>query len=80
MIAYLFVRLTPGISASQGALIGTFWFCLTLAFEFGFGHLVQHKSWPDLLQAYTFKDGNIGPLVLLVTLLAPAVAAWLGKK
>jgi hypothetical protein len=36
---------------------------------------VQHKSWAELLQAYTFRDGNIWPLVLLVTVLAP-VLAW----
>jgi hypothetical protein len=50
-----------------------------VAFEFTFGRLVQGKPWPQLLEAYTFKDGNIWPLVLLVTTLAPWIAARLRK-
>jgi len=30
-----------------------------------------------LLEAYTFKDGNIWPIVLLVTLVAPLLAVRL---
>ena len=39
--------------------------------------LVQHKAWADLFSAYTFQGGNLWPLVLAVTLLAPWVAARL---
>jgi hypothetical protein len=60
----------------QWVRIGLFWLLLTLAFEFAFGRLVQHKPWTELLAAYAFKGGNIWPLVLIVTLLAP----WLGAK
>ncbi|MGQ9696254.1 MAG: hypothetical protein ACUVWV_16090 [Thermodesulfobacteriota bacterium] len=56
-------------------LIGVFWLLLTLAFEFSFGRFAQHKSWADLLQAYTFRGGNIWPLVLLVTFISPWLAA-----
>jgi hypothetical protein len=56
-------------------LIGAFWLLLTLVFEFGFGRLAQHKSWAELLEAYGFKEGNIWPLVLLATLVAPWLAA-----
>jgi hypothetical protein len=62
---------------SRALAIGLFWLCLTLAFEFGFGRLVQHKTWPQLLEAYTFKDGNIWPLVLVVTFFAPLIATRL---
>jgi hypothetical protein len=51
--------------------VGAFWLVLTLLFEFGFGRWMQHKAWDELLAAYTFRDGNLWPLVLLVTLLAP---------
>ena len=51
--------------------VGGSWAAATLAFEFGFGRLVQRKSWPDLLAAYTFDDGNLWPLVLVALLLAP---------
>lgn len=56
--------------------IGLGWLALTLVFEFSFG-LLQGKPWPVLLEAYTFEDGNIWPVVLLVTALAPWIAARL---
>lgn len=63
---------TPTLSY---AAIGMGWLCLTLLFEFTFGHIIQGKPWPQLLEAYTFKDGNIWPIVLFVALVAPYVAA-----
>ena len=63
---------TPGRLARAG--IGMLWLALTLAFEFGFGRLVQQRSWESLFDAYTFKDGNLWPLVLLMTLLSPLLA------
>lgn len=80
LVALGFVRHGRGYSVSQGALIGSLWLLLTLAFEFGFGRYVQGKSWSDLLVAYTFEGGNLWPVVLLVTLLAPSVAALLSAK
>lgn len=55
---------------------GAFWLALTVVFEFGFGLLVQGKPLQDLLVAYTFHDGNIWPVILLVTLMAPV---WVGR-
>jgi len=75
LVAYAFVRSRKRLSPAQGMFVGGFWLLLTLVFEFAFGRLVQHKSWPELLDAYTFKDGNIWPVVLLVTLVAPYIAA-----
>jgi hypothetical protein len=77
LVAYAFVRTCQPLTAAQGLLLGAIWLCLTVVFEFGFGSLVQHKSWGEMMDAYTFEDGNIWPVVLLVTFLAPAVAAWL---
>ncbi|MEZ0307933.1 MAG: hypothetical protein ACAH21_08400 [Ramlibacter sp.] len=71
LVSYAFLRVQKGIRPSQGLLIGVLWLCLTLAFEFGFGRFVQQRSWPELIEAYTFKDGNLWPVVLLVTLAAP---------
>lgn len=56
--------------------VGLGWLALTLVFEFLFG-LWLGKSWPELLEAYTFKGGNIWPVVLAVTALAPNIAAQL---
>ena len=60
-------------SRPQALRTGVLWLLLTLCFEFGFGRL-QGKPWPVLLEAYTFQDGNLWPLVLLVTVFAPLIA------
>ena len=80
LVAYVFARRKQGIAGSQGLRIGILWLCLTLAFEFSFGRYIQHKPWAELLGAYTFKDGNLWPVVLLVTLLAPYFAALFHAK
>ena len=74
LVAYGLVCFTRGLTASSSLLIGVLWLGLTLAFEFSFGRYVQHKSWAELLDAYAFKEGNIWPVVLVVTLLAPYLA------
>ncbi|GAA3722287.1 hypothetical protein GCM10022421_33730 [Oceanisphaera sediminis] len=63
------------LNAAGYAAIGSGWLSLTLVFEFSFGYLIQDKSWPQLVEAYTFKDGNLWPIVLLVVASAPCVAA-----
>ena len=65
------------LSSAQWLLVGLFWLLLTLTFEFGFDRLAQHKPWAELLEAYTFKGGNIWPLVLVATLISPWLAAKL---
>src|SRR3569832_2290628 len=75
VVAYVFMRLVPRVTVSNAIQIGALWLFLTLAFEFGLGRFIQHKSWAQLFEAYTFKEGNIWPIVLAVTLLAPALAA-----
>ena len=74
LVAYGLVRYSRDLTASKGLMIGVLWLILTLAFEFSFGRYVQHKSWAELLDAYAFKEGNIWPVVLVVTLLAPYLA------
>ena len=56
--------------------IGLGWLALTVLFEFSFG-LWQGKALPVLLEAYAFKGGNLWPVVLGVTALAPCIAAKL---
>jgi len=76
VVAYLSL---PWLGARRRAEllgIGLGWLALTLVFEFSFG-LWQGKSWQVLLEAYTFKGGNIWPAVLVVTALAPYLAAKL---
>lgn len=71
VVALVFIRRLGPLTSSQSLRVGLLWLCLTLAFEFGFGRLVEHRAWAELLEAYTFKDGNLWPLVLVVTFFAP---------
>jgi len=63
------------LSSSRWLLVGLLWLLLTLVFEFGFGYFVQHQTWSELFGAYTFKGGNIWPLVLITTFISPWLAA-----
>ena len=71
VVSYLLVPRLRARSRRQLAGIGVFWVTLTLVFEFGFGLFVQDKSWHELVAAYAFQGGNIWPIVLLVTAVAP---------
>lgn len=74
-VAYFSLPWLGRASVARYVAIGFGWLCLTLAFEFTFGLLIQGKPWSQILEAYTFNDGNIWPLVLLITAIAPFVAA-----
>lgn len=79
-VSLVFVRWLGRLNTSQALSVGLFWLCLTLAFEFGFGRLVQNHTWSELLEAYTFKDGNLWPLVLVVTFFAPLLAVRVRRQ
>lgn len=76
VVAYLSLPWLQVNSNAQLFLVGISWLALTLVFEFSFG-LWQGESWPELLEAYSFKDGNIWLVVLLVTTLSPYIAGKL---
>jgi hypothetical protein len=60
--------------AQRAWRLGLAWLGLTLAFEFGFGALLQGKPLAQLLAAYALSDGNLWPLVLAVIVVAPVLA------
>lgn len=66
-------------SASTFIAIGIGWLALTLVFEFSFG-LARGKPLAEILAAYTFQDGNLWSLVLLVTAMSPWLAAVLRHR
>lgn len=74
-VAYFALPWFGRMAAAGYAVIGIGWLGLTLAFELTFGRIIQGKPWPQLLEAYMFRDGNIWPVVLLVVAVAPYVAA-----
>ena len=75
--AYLALPWIGRTRAANYLVTGIGWLCLTLVFEFSFGHFVQGKPWPELLDAYRFQGGNLWPFVLLVTAASPCAAAKL---
>lgn len=75
-VAYLSLPWLDARRFVELVAIGLGWLALTLVFEFSFG-LLQGKSWQVMFEAYTFKGGNIWPVVLVVTALAPYLAAKL---
>ena len=54
--------------------IGALWVALTLGFEFLGGHFLFGKPWPELLADYNLFAGRIWVLVLVATLMTPAIA------
>ena len=74
LVAFATLGWIAPASPSLAWAVGALWLAMTLAFEFGFGGLVQHKPLHELLAAYRFEDGNLWPMVLLVVLVAPALA------
>lgn len=73
--ATLTARWLEAASNRSRWLIGALWLLLTLGFELGVGY-AEHRSWERLLDAYRFQGGNLWPLVLLTTLVAP----WAGAR
>jgi hypothetical protein len=68
------------IATTRRALeIGATWVVLTVAFEFGFGHWVDRKSWAELLENYDLRTGHVFLLVLLWVGIGPAVVRALRR-
>jgi hypothetical protein len=80
LMALIFLIALAGIRACCNGLtpgccwrVGLLWFVLTLLFETVFAQL-RGQSWHEVAAGYAFADGNIWPLVLAFTLVAPWLA------
>ena len=60
-------------SLTELAMIAATWLLLTLAFEFTFGHWVDHKTWSELLANYNVVRGKLWPFVLASIVAAPFI-------
>ncbi len=56
---------------------GALWFVLTLLLELFMGRVLLGRSWEQVLGVFRFRAGDLFPLVLLLTGLAPRLAARL---
>lgn len=62
------------ISQPRALAIGSLWLVMTIAFEFGFGHVVAGHPWSKLFADYNVLRGRIWILVLMVTWMSPVLA------
>ena len=76
LVAYGSVPWLDARRAAEWIAIGLGWFVLTLAFDLVLGGM-QHKPLQSLFEAYLFRQGNLWPVVLLVTACAPYLTAKL---
>ena len=77
LVTNLFLPWLGQQTARTFFIIGAAWVCITLLFEFVFGHYVAGKSWHDLTQVFNMWKGNLFTLVLLTSFIAPYTAARL---
>jgi len=64
------------ISISSGYwLVGMVWVCLTLTFEYLFGHYIIGEPWDKLLTVFNILEGDLFLLALFTTGVSPYVAA-----
>ena len=61
----------PLESSQQALAVGIIWLCLTVSFEFLFGHYVANHSWSRLIHDYNLLSGRLWALVLLMVTAAP---------
>jgi hypothetical protein len=77
LISYVALPSLGPLNNKQYWLVGLVWLVLPLLFEFSFGLFLEHKELSELVRAYTFKGGNLWPVVLASTLISPWLAARL---
>ena len=76
LVAWVSVPWLDARRASEWIAIGLGWFVSTVAFDLLLG-ATQGEGIRQQLDAYLFKQGNLWPVVLLVTASAPWLAARL---
>ena len=72
--------LVPGLAKRELKTLGAFWFTLTIAFEFLFGHYVDGASWSALLSNYDVTAGRLWILVPLTMGSGPVLAGRLQRS
>lgn len=73
-IALVSVRWIGATRSSQLLGIGILWLCLTLAFEFLFGHFVMGASWERIAADYNVVQGGMMIFGMAVLALSPWIA------
>ena len=71
LYTWILVKKWPLESSRQAVAVGIIWLCLTVAFEFLFGHYVANHPLSRLIQDYDLLSGRLWMLVLLAVAAAP---------
>ena len=66
-------RRWPFRSRAHAWQTGCLWLCLTVGWEFVFGHFARGIAWQRLLHEYAIWDGRLWVLVLLSVLVSPVL-------
>lgn len=66
-------KIRPLSSTGQAIRIGAVWLCMTILFEFIFGHYIMGQPWSRLLHDYNILRGRIWLLILIWTSTAPYI-------
>jgi hypothetical protein len=67
----LLFRPLVGRSSAELLRVSAMFVGLTVAFEFSFGHYVDHKSWSELFANYEIWNGRLWPVLLVILALTP---------
>ena len=71
VITWATIRWIGPVTTPQAVAIGAAWLVMTLAFEFGVGGLISHRTWPEMLADYNVLRGRVWVVIPLITLVAP---------
>jgi hypothetical protein len=71
LYTWILVKKWPLESSRQAVAVGIIWLCMTVAFEFLFGHYVANHPLSRLIQDYDLLSGRLWTLVLLAVAAAP---------
>jgi hypothetical protein len=70
----------PFTKANQAWVVGLIWLCLTIAFEFAFGHFVAGQPIDRLAQDYNVAAGRLWPFILAALFLMPYVTFRIRRR
>ncbi|MEW4568358.1 hypothetical protein AB1L88_10865 [Tautonia sp. JC769] len=73
-------RVARSCSTLELVLIGVLWTAMTVAFEFGFFHLIMGEPLEELLADYNVLRGRLWVLVLATVLLGPVVVGLILRR
>ena len=79
LVTWISLRWIHPVSLDDAWTIGVIWVAMTLTFEFVAGHYLFHTAWSTLLADYNLFAGRLWIVVLVTTIVAPALIFRAGE-